>query len=158
MNWTRERLAWVAGLFEGEGCIAHSRNGKYGQWFLVVASTDLDVLERLQEWTGVGNISGPTQRSESHKPCWTWRSTKRDETYALLIALYPWLGARRQERARECLKGISTNPHAFVGRRCKQGHRWAPDTVVKKHYGGRSRRVCRACLDQGVIEIRSEVS
>lgn len=44
--------AWVAGLFEGEGCV-----GKYGRnsW-LAVEMKDKDILERLQQITGFGTI------------------------------------------------------------------------------------------------------
>lgn len=152
--WTRERLSWVAGLFEGEGCIAH--NSKTGQWRLIVSSTDEDVILRLQEWTGLGNVRGPIDRG--HKPHWTWAVTKRDHVYALLVALDPWLCGRRQARGRECLTAIAGDASAFVARKCKRGHRWASDTVIKRKYGGRMRRVCKACLELGIIEIRSEVS
>ena len=111
-DWTREGLAWAAGLFEGEGCIAHSKPSKSRprhQWFLVVASTDLDVLERLSEVTGMGSITGPFERG-SNKVHWVWRVTRREHVYALLAALYPWLGKRRQERAFECLRHMNENP------------------------------------------------
>jgi hypothetical protein len=105
-DWTREGLAWAAGLFEGEGCIGFSKT--VGQWQLIVASTDEDVLQRLLEVTGCGTLRGPLERG--HKPYWIWSVSRRTHVYALLVALYPWLGQRRQERARECLEYYRTNP------------------------------------------------
>lgn len=157
-NWTREGLAWAAGLFEGEGCIAVSRKGNHTQWSMILASTDHDVLERFLEVTGMGSITGPFQREANHKPHWIWRTGKRANVYALAVALHPWLGVRRQERVMECLGDIASDVHAFAGRKCGNGHRWSPDTVTRRRYGGRMRRVCKACLADGVIQIQSEVS
>lgn len=155
LRWTRENLAWAAGLFEGEGCIAVSRraNKLHDQWSLVLASTDLDVLKRLQTVVGMGNITGPLGRSD-HKPYWTWRVTRREHVYALLVAIYPWLLQRRQDRALECLAAI--NKQGYGVRRCAQGHLWNRASVVRRPYGGRSRRVCKACLDEGRVEVRLE--
>jgi hypothetical protein len=105
-DWTRENLAWVAGLFEGEGCIGHNR--KTGQWQLIVASTDEDVLQRAHMLTGVGTLRGPIDRG--HKPHWIWNVTSRAQVYALLAALYPWFGKRRQARVIECLTYYRENP------------------------------------------------
>lgn len=106
MKWSRERLAWVAGLFEGEGCIAHTK--KTGQWQLVVQTTDQDVARRLHEWTNVGTVRGPIDRG--HKPFWIWSTGNRAHVYGLLVALHPWLCGRRRERAMECLTYFKQNP------------------------------------------------
>jgi uncharacterized protein (AIM24 family) len=34
VNWTRENIAWAAGLFEGEGCINEHHKGSGTYWIL----------------------------------------------------------------------------------------------------------------------------
>jgi hypothetical protein len=55
MNDEYAQIAWAAGLFEGEGTIVDSA----GPVQLRVKMTDLDVLERLLDVFGVGEIYGP---------------------------------------------------------------------------------------------------
>jgi hypothetical protein len=54
-------LGWVAGLLEGEGCFFVNTSGtpQYGPYAyarVAVCMTDRDVLERLQEVTGIGRL------------------------------------------------------------------------------------------------------
>jgi hypothetical protein len=55
MSVENAQIAWAAGLFEGEGTIVDST----GSVQLRVKMTDLDVLERLLDVFGVGDIYGP---------------------------------------------------------------------------------------------------
>jgi hypothetical protein len=55
MSLESAQIAWAAGLFEGEGTIVDSA----GPVQLRVKMTDLDVLERLLDVFGVGEIYGP---------------------------------------------------------------------------------------------------
>jgi hypothetical protein len=56
MSDENAQIAWAAGLFEGEGTIVDST----GSVQLRVKMTNLDVLERLVDVFGVGEIYGPT--------------------------------------------------------------------------------------------------
>ena len=107
-TWTRENLAWLAGLFEGEGCIS-THQGKTGRayWILQIQMTDEDVVRRAAEVAGAGMVTGPySSRRENRKPQWAWRACKRGDVYALLVALWPWLRTRRRARAREALLAL----------------------------------------------------
>ena len=54
MEISREKLAWAAGLFEGEGCFYINEKGKYVN--ATVTSTDKDVLDAFLQVIGFGKI------------------------------------------------------------------------------------------------------
>lgn len=116
MNWTREDLAWAAGLFEGEGCISAGRQDSY---ILQLVSTDEDVVRRFYRVIELGTISGPfiPNGNVKYKPAWKWCCTNQYEMLAVLVALWPWLGERRQEKAREAIICFYSRPRQFYRRR-----------------------------------------
>jgi hypothetical protein len=93
-------IAWAACLFEAEGTIVDST----GSVQLRVKMTDLDVLERLADVFGVGEIYGPykpgSRDGHVRKPYWVWICTE-PFIRKIFEAMAPWLGARRIARARE---------------------------------------------------------
>jgi hypothetical protein len=90
--------AWVAGLLEGEGYFIFATKG--GSCIRIgITSTDLDVLQRVHEVTGYGNVTGPRSGNRySKKPIWEWKMAKRADVLALCDAIYPWMGSRRREQ------------------------------------------------------------
>lgn len=100
-------IGYVAGVDDGEGWMLTS---KANQPVLGVKMTDLDVLERLQRTTGVGNITGPL-KLPGRKPAWTWSVTRSTDVAALIFTLYPLLCARRQRKAREVLAAWQAMPY-----------------------------------------------
>lgn len=101
-----EEIAWVAGVFEGEGTFTYrtyaGTNRK--QITLRVVMTDLDVITRLHELTGIGNIFGPYVSKElkkdgtPRKASYHWAVTKQPDILSLGELIYPWLGERRKEK------------------------------------------------------------
>lgn len=104
--WTRENLAWCAGIVEGEGYIGVRRTGTKGSLSLVVSieMSDQDVILRFAKYIGMGTVAGPFRRNSPahHKPTWTY-GVYGYQAYGLLIAILPWLCQRRQAKA---LSGI----------------------------------------------------
>jgi len=103
INWSRESLAWLAGLLEGEGSFVVNDTRPQ----ITVDMTDEDVIRRCHEIAGVGHVYGPYARQRSttgpRKDLWSWRVSQQLHTYALMVALYPWMGQRRQEKMREIM-------------------------------------------------------
>jgi LAGLIDADG endonuclease len=102
-----KEFAWVAGFLEGEGCFTvlkcnNKRFGLYQYPRVTCASTDLDALQRLQKYSGIGGISNPRQRGKD-KPRWEWAASKSGQAVGLMKALYPYMGQRRRERIGEVL-------------------------------------------------------
>lgn len=86
-------VAWVAGLFEGEGSIGIDSNAGAG-----LGSTDEDVVRRVHQLTGVGHVHERAQL-QSGKRFWFWKVTRADDVITFLRAIHPYLGERRRERA-----------------------------------------------------------
>lgn len=104
---TKEDLAWSAGLFEGEGCFTLSKSGNNQTPQAVVASTDLDVLEKFQEVVGFGSIREVDSKRKftkpHHKTRYDWGARSFEMFQALVALLWPHLCSRRKQRATEIL-------------------------------------------------------
>ncbi len=103
---TREDLAWVSGIFEGEGTVsaARSANGRRVHLQLRVGMTDVDIIRRLHSITGMGTVTGPYQHGPAHcKPRWVWSVQSNVVVYALTVAMWSWLGERRRGQVRNAL-------------------------------------------------------
>ena len=93
---TQDQLAWLSGLYEGEGHRQfHVRDSGSVSIALVIASTDRDVLETVQQMTGVGTITAETRR-EPWKALYRWRIHRREHVAALGRAMLPYLHERRR--------------------------------------------------------------
>jgi hypothetical protein len=134
---TETEWAWVAGIFEGEGCISFP--GKYSV-ALRVNMTDRDIIERLQAVTQVGDVRGPITQ-KGYKDQWFWAVARAAEAQMVLERLAPYFGVRRSERAAEGLKRL-----ALVRRDgfCHRGHPMSGDNLLVGRKG--TYRQCRACM------------
>ena len=149
-NWTRENIAWAAGLFEGEGCV-----GVYGKPIgargprkspaMKITMTDLDVLEKFQRIVGVGKVGGPRRHKgkEHHKAFWSWSCNGTEKIQALLAAFWPFLCSRRQAKAADVIREMAEIPlRASKSRNfCKHGHAYTEATTYL--YDGK--RKCATC-------------
>lgn len=101
--WSRENIAWLAGLIEGEGCILVGKRENGAKSFrIAVNMTDKDVLCRVAEISGIGSVRGPFQPvNAKHKPFYRWNINRGEYVMALLSALYPFMGERRKGRINE---------------------------------------------------------
>lgn len=144
--WHREDLIWLAGIFEGEGCIT-IRAGKTAT--LTVSMTDEDVVLRVQQAAKLGTVNGPYNKGPGRKPMWTWDLHRREHVYALLVAMYPWLGNRRKEKAREVFTIFASLDHGLGcgPGRCRRGHDFAEHGTPMRWLPDRNRYVmrCRKC-------------
>ena len=145
MNWSRENLAWLAGLIEGDGCIHEESKGNKIR--MTVGMTDLDVLERVQHIAGAGKIRGPYQNtaigSYNIKPMYYW-STSSGPAYALLVALFPWFGNRRRDKVSLAISQFA-KAKVYNGTKiqCDKGHAFTEDNTWIEANGKRHCRTCR---------------
>ena len=109
-NWTRENLAWMAGIFEGEGYVQgrkRSYKRKDGRTFstvgyrITVSMTDEDIIRRFYKLAGLGNFNGPrlspSMAAKGRKPIYDYTASGVD-AYALVMAMWMWLGIRRRDQ------------------------------------------------------------
>ena len=98
----QEEIAWAAGLFEGEGCLHLSKEGRF---HIVLTTTDEDVIKRLHDIMNVGSINfrhSPSRKNR--KPHWTWGVYNRDDVIQVLNLMMPYFGERRTEAAEKMLE------------------------------------------------------
>lgn len=123
MSFSRE-IAWLAGLFEGEGSISRKRKPAKGctrtPWVLQMQMTDEDIVRRAHAVAGAGNVTGPYMPKRARKETWTWSVTKRSEVYFVLCMLYPWFGHRRKAKAREALEDLPPVGYPLRGESWKE--------------------------------------
>ena len=94
--------AYIAGLFDGEGCVSYKQynrkraNNKkaYPTWQirLEIAMTDRSVLVWLNEVLGVGTVGEKrykTKYTAGWKKQWRWRCSHRDAFYVCCL-IWPW--------------------------------------------------------------------
>lgn len=91
-------IAWIAGLFEGEGSITIVNNVVR----VTIQMTDLDILQRVQDVFG-GRIYSCSKQVDHHKDSWKWTITSTKEALEFIQLIYPYLGNRRKTKADEAL-------------------------------------------------------
>ena len=106
----REKLAWAAGLFEGEGCIARQANrekkarGNYRVYVhphMAIMMLDRDRIEQFHEIIGkdLGHFYQVNRKDRVGKPpFWSWQTSKHEDVQAVVAMLWHWLGPRRRAR------------------------------------------------------------
>jgi hypothetical protein len=128
--------AWLAGLFEGEGCITFTGKSSVA---LSLGMTDRDVVRRAQAVAGVGRFFEQERRPQ-YKPLLAWRVQVAAEVRYVLEQMRPWLGERRGERADEALARLA---NVRKPGHCKQDHPMEGDNIYTSPTG---QRFCRTCL------------
>lgn len=117
MKLTRDNVLWFAGLFEGEGHFDLRKGRK--SLGLVIKMTDRDVLEKAQRMFGGWIWDKQKKTKTHHKQAFTWKLMERDKAYALVVAMFQFLGSRRQNRAKEWVAKYASLP--TIGRSTRHG-------------------------------------
>lgn len=91
-SWDKLTIGYLAALIDGEGSIKTHKTGCN----LTLSSTDLDIVERAQAWSGMGRITGPKWAKKSTKPFWRWQVSDRSDLVRLLLAIAPIMSERRR--------------------------------------------------------------
>lgn len=96
---TDAEAAWMAGLFEGEGCIwVH---GNYVS--LQIEMGDEDVVSRFFHLASCGNVTVYTPPNPKHSTMYKWRVADHNNVCRLLTAMTPWFGDRRSYKVLEAV-------------------------------------------------------
>lgn len=97
MNLTE--IFWFAGLFEGEGSIFIPNPKTQNSPRMTIAMNDLDIIERVRDITGVGNI---LRDKKMHR----WQVNRTNDVLHLLCSIVPILGERRRSQVTNVLNKI----------------------------------------------------
>lgn len=102
-NISKDKLLWLAGLLDAEGCFSENNGGKpshHGgkQTRVYLAMTDLDIVEYVRELIGhTGKVGLPKKAKDHHKKLYgiqVYGKKARD----LSLVLAPYMSDRRRER------------------------------------------------------------
>lgn len=93
------RLAYIAGIIDGEGCISLSKEKKTGYFIpsVFVGMCDAMCINLLHVYTGLGSLSHRAASQGGKKPVYIWQVRGRLEIYLLLKALRPYLVVKRKQ-------------------------------------------------------------
>lgn len=94
-------LGYMAGIFDGEGSLVHTRSG---HWHLCVAMTHKETVDWLGQFGGNVHFSDRSHMP-NHKNIWRWSVARRKDIELLLLAMLPYLHVKR-DRAKECLADL----------------------------------------------------
>jgi len=98
-----EKIMWIAGLLEGEGSFSHKGSGTDRNIVIQCHMTDLDVLERLQEYIGRGQINGPYKNGKEHHKQRYMFQLHGLYAYNIMKSILPYMSKRRKQRIEELL-------------------------------------------------------
>jgi len=97
-----EKIAWAAGLFEGEGCftVTGKRLSR-----AALHNTDEEIVRRFAAIVNVGTVyaTNPPSRPAHYKPQWVWIA-ECDDVAVVLQLFRPFLSNRRLERGEEVVR------------------------------------------------------
>lgn len=121
-------LAWVSGLFEGEGCVGWIDTRRRGNnaGYVTIAMVDKDIIDRVERVTGIGRRF--EQKLKSGKTLYQWRVNKQEDVVAFLTKILPFMGQRRTARIKEVMDGILKYEDPRLGNRGKR--RWSNEQEI----------------------------
>lgn len=98
---SREQIAYLAGIVDGEGTITLTRKNIYRHRYLAItiSNCELPLLEYVADIIGVGRITTKRTYNPKHSPGYTYQLYSR-QALDLLKVLLPYLRTYKQERAR----------------------------------------------------------
>ena len=95
---TDPRIAWAAGLFEGEGCITwKTRRGKPYP-YVKMNMTDQDVMQKFCDIFGL-SLHLRLRGQDHWKDQWYFETGAKHKVRELLTAMIPFFGERRAYKA-----------------------------------------------------------
>lgn len=90
-------LAYMAGFFDGEGCVNMARSARGNGCFprVLLVNTNREILEAFRAVYG-GDIKSISHRKEGWKPSWIWRLS-HSRAIKFLDDIYPWLILKHEQ-------------------------------------------------------------
>jgi hypothetical protein len=130
-------IAWLAGLWEGEGCFLFNKTPT-----MAIEMTDLDVIERVSSLMKHKVLVHKRVKMTSNKPMYCVKLYGK-QAAAWMMTFLPLLGKRRLGKVKECLlKWRASNIAPTDRTHCLQGHEYTIENTAFKA----SRPTHRVCL------------
>ncbi|MFA4972385.1 MAG: hypothetical protein WC683_07210 [bacterium] len=130
------KVAWLAGIVDGEGCIT-ARVSPAGFRFIPTVAVGMTHLETMHEVQRiVHDLTGRKYRlyqwqdKQHHKTCYKIMVGRKAAVVKLLEAMLPILVTKRRQA--ELLLRLASAPHMYHGRGpAKQYEPWVADVVAQ---------------------------
>lgn len=108
---TPTNIAWLAGLYEGEGSLSRKISGG-SPWQLVIQMTDKDVLDRIENIVGFGKVymRKKQENQPTYRQAYVYNINRREYIQAFIAMIWPYLGERRKAKAKEYLDWYAIKP------------------------------------------------
>ncbi len=92
MNLTETERAYLAGLFDGEGCVGlyKERQGKCDV-MVTITNTDAAIMQWLVNKTGIGTVCSKAKPRPGWNQGWIWQIRNRIDAKIFLDAIRPYL-------------------------------------------------------------------
>jgi hypothetical protein len=100
------KIAWAAGLFEGEGSIVLIQESRDRRPYprLQLTTTDSDVAYKFKRYIKAGCIYERKRKTVTGKRVFFWVIKCKFEVKRVLKLFMPYFGVRRRKKAKEALK------------------------------------------------------
>ncbi|MEP7056060.1 MAG: hypothetical protein ABI912_12525 [Actinomycetota bacterium] len=143
-------LAWVAGFWDGEGCVSTLKRYATPQFTLTQAGAEGERLcRRVLEWSGIeGRVHGPYVDLRSRTPHYKVRITGYTKVKQLHDRCRPWLSETKNAQAERCFERFAAyrvdhKVNAWKNRpNCLQGHVYDEKNLA---LNARGHKRCRRC-------------
>ena len=99
---TKEEVAWVAGILEGEGCFDYQQPLRKRCPQVRVEMVDKDIVMRVQGITG-GTICLFKGKQPNHNDSWCLGIRRKELVIPLLNKILPYMSMRRTAKIKELL-------------------------------------------------------
>jgi hypothetical protein len=144
-----EKIAWAAGLFEGEGtvsCYIRKRGSRRPAPRVAMGMTDPKTVEQFAEIMGFGTISVTRKAVVNRKAIYRWQVGSWKDAEAAFSILGPWLHARRFAQFEKLLAAkpavlMKPGDYLVAKTHCPHGHAYTPSNT----YVHKTHRACRTC-------------
>jgi hypothetical protein len=104
-------IAWLAGLYEGEGTCGVFGKNKSVQ--AVIQMRDEDVIRRVNDLFPATRIGFHEDKRPNHSAMYLWRIQDRHRVKRFLELIMPYMGRRRAEQAQDVLDFIAENAASY---------------------------------------------
>jgi hypothetical protein len=104
-------VRWLAGIFEGEGCLSFSRPRRSqptGYWQAGVSMTDEDVVRKFHQIIGIGHLYDEQPQRAGNKLAWKWYIGRQEDVLNFCALMQPYMGERRAAKMAECIGDLTS--------------------------------------------------
>lgn len=95
--------AWLAGMYEGEGCLYSRITQRRRYPRIRIRMTDEDVVRKIHTISGVGLFYESSPPKENRQQLYVWEVNKLSDVKTVFRHIYPWLGKRRRAKVDELM-------------------------------------------------------